>query len=342
MPGIAASTGASVAQEFHVLGWSKGYLGFTSAFAGKMQSVSVTSSADGLHWHKSGRLDLGSDDAAIVVTQLVEGPAGLLAMGEVAGCALHKPAVRMWRSVDGVSWTPVDLAGVFGADSLAGASGGSAGYIVLAAAGKERTVWTSMDGASWHKSVVPSGGFGAQDVASFQRGFIVAGTTRVLSGDCAQSASGPYVGSVWASLDGSPWTSVKLPKPLVGTQASMSLYRLNDETILADEGATSGSGQDATSQQRAWTSRDGLTWQQSDSLLGMYPLTDGTRTVFADSTDQGQPEIWTLTPDLRLVKLSAGADAPTPGLDGQAALGPAGVVVTDSSGAASWLGVPVP
>ena len=343
MPGVAASTDSGVSHdEFYVLGWSKGYLGFTSAYGGaigKMQGLLVTSSADGLRWRSSGRLDFGSDDSNVVVTQVVEGPAGLLATAEWAGCALHKPAVRMWRSADGTSWTPVDLARVFGADSLPSVSGGSAGYIVLAATGKQRTVWTSGDGASWHKSAVPTGGFGAQSVASFQGGFVVAGTTRALSPYCVQSASGPYVGSVWSSAHGSPWTSAKLPNVLVGADTTMSVYRLNDETVLADEVATGG-----TTQRRAWTSSDGLTWQQNDALGGFQatPLTDGTRTVFAASTDQGQSEIWTLTHDLRLVKLSAGTDVPIAGPDSQVALGPAGIVVADSSGATSWLGVPVP
>ena len=346
MPGVAASAEAGVDHEFYVLGWSKGYLGFTSAYVratGKMQGLIVTSSADGLHWRGSGRLDLGSDDFAVVVTRVVEGPAGLLATAEGVGCALGKPAVRMWRSADGAAWTPVDLGRVFGADSLTGVSGGSAGYIVLAAKGKERVVWTSLDGASWRKAAVASGGFGAQSVASFQGGFIVAGRTQAVSPDCVGIADGPYVGSVWSSLHGSTWTSAKLPNVLVGTDATMSLDRLSDATVLAREQTVVGNAPDNAVQSQAWTSTDALTWREDDALAGSgYPLTDGTRTVFADLTDQSQPEISALTDDLRVVKLPAGTDAPIAGPDGRVALGPAGIVVTDGSGASSWLGVLVP
>jgi hypothetical protein len=349
MPGVAAATDPTVDQEFYVLGWSKGYLGFTSTIVkatGKRQGLLVTSSADGLHWSGAGRLDPGGDDGAIIVTQLVEGPSGLLLTAEPAGCSLHKSAVRMWRSTDGAAWTSVDIRSVFGADALPGVSGGSAGYIVLAASGNGRTVWTSQDGAAWHRSALPSGGFSPQSVASFQRGFIMAGRTQVVPPDCGATQTGSvrrYAGSVWSSQHGSAWAAASLPNVLADTETTMSVRRLNDETVLAEEVATDGSGQADTVQQRAWTSSDGLTWRQNDALVAPgYLLTDGTRTMFARWTAQGQTEIWTLTRDLRLANLSAGTDVPIAAQDGQVALGPAGLVVTDSSGATSWLAVPVP
>ena len=123
----------------------------------------------------------------------------------------------------------------------------------------------------------------------------------------------------------------------------MSVYRLNDQTVLAHEVATDGSGQADTVPQRAWTSSDGLTWRQDDALVAPgYLLTDGIRTMFARWTDQGQTEIWTLTRGLGLANLSAGTKAPIAAQDGQVALGPAGLVMTDSSGATGWLAVPVP
>ncbi len=305
----------------------------------------MTSSADGRTWRTAGRLDLGSDHEAITVTQLVEGPAGLLATAERVGCAWHKPAVRMWRSTDGDSWTPIDLKSVFGADVIPSVSGGSAGYVVLAATTKERTLWTSQDGASWHRSAVLSAGFSPQSVASFQRGFVVAGRTQVAPLDCGSTTGGPvihYTGSAWLSQHGSPWTEARLPGALDGTQTTLSAYRLNDTTVLVEEVASDEAAPDGA--RRDWTSSDGLTWQQNDVLAASlgYPLTDGTRTIFVGSTDQGVPEIWALTHDLRVVNLSAGADAPIASQDGLVALGPAGLVVTDSSGAISWLGVLVP
>ena len=349
MPGVAAATDPNLDQEFHVLGWSKGYLGFTSTFVkatGREQSLVVTSSADGRTWRSAGRLDFGSDLQAITVTQLVEGPAGLLATAERVGCALHKPAVRMWRSTDGETWTPVDLKGVFGADALPGVSGGSAGYVVLAATTKERTLWTSQDGASWHRSAVLSAGFSPQSVASSQIGVVVVSRTPPEPLDCGATTGGPvihYTESAWLSQHGSPWTEVRLPDALGGTDTTMSVDRLNDATVLIEEVATDTNSQANALIRRAWTSSDGLTWRRNDALaapLG-HPLTDGTRTIFIRWTDQGAPEIWSLTHDLRVVNLSAGADAPIASQDGLVALGPAGLVVTDSSGAISWLAVPI-
>ena len=349
-PGVPSTSDPDVTQEFHLLGWSKGYLGFTSVFStstGSMQRVLVTSSADGIHWNSAGRLDLGTGHTMIVVTQVVEGPAGLLATAEVGGCALHKPAVRMWRSLDGTSWTPVDLKGVFGADVLPEVSGGSAGYLVLAATGTSRTLWASLDGVSWHRKSMPSGTFSPWSLASFQAGFILAGTTRVGPLDCGATTGGPvehYTGSVWSSQLGSPWTTANLPGVLPGTDTAMYVYRLNDATVLVVEAVTDADAPDDTLRRLAWTSSDGSTWVRDDALavpLGL-PLTDGTRTMFVTETDSGGSDVWTLTDDLGLVRHSAPADVPIESPDTLAALGPAGLLVTDADGATSWLGVPAP
>jgi hypothetical protein len=347
-PGVGPTTDPAVDPEFYVLGWSRGYLGFTSTIAkatGKEASILVTSSADGLDWSGAGRLDPG-DDGAIVVTQVVEGPAGLLLTAEPAGCSLHKSAVRMWRSTDGSAWTSVDIRSVFGADALTGVSGGSAGYVVLAASGDARTVWTSHDGTAWHRIALPGGGFYPQSVAAFQGGYIMAGRTQVVPPDCGGLVAGSvrrYAGSVWSSPQGSAWTRASLPNVLVDTETTMSVHRLNDEVVLAEEVATDGTGRADSILRRAWTSNDGTTWRPNDALVAPgYVLTDGTRTMFVRWTDGGQTEIWTLTRNLRAAALSVGSDMPIPAQDGQVALGPAGLVITDSAGATSWLGVPVP
>ena len=346
-PGVPAATDAKVGQEFYVFGWSKGYLGFTSAYVkatGVMQSLLVTSSTDGLHWSSAGRLDLGKGDIPIVVTQVVEGPSGLLATAEQVGCGWQKPALRMWRSTDGASWTPIDIKTVFGAEALPSVSAGSAGYIVLAASGQKRTVWTSQDGASWQKSVIPSGGFSPQSVASFQGGFILAGKTAVASLGCSETTGGPpphYTGSVWSSEQGAPWAAATLPAVLSGSDTTMSAYSLNDTTVLIEEVATTKAAPNGAV--RDWTSSDGLTWTPTDVLAASLgrPLTDGTRTIFV-RVDEGGAKIRQLTPDLRLVDLSAGTDVPIPDGFGLIALGPAGLVVCDVTGTQSWLGMLAP
>ena len=339
MAGIAASTDPDPGLEFHLLGWSKGYVGFTSTFdkaTGSEQSIVVTASADGLTWKIAGRLDLGSDRQAITVTGLVEGPAGLIATAEPVGCSLHKPAVRMWRSTDGASWTAVDLKGTFGADDLPSVSAGSAGYVVLGSTAKERMLWTSRDGVAWHKTSIPSPSFGPQSVASSSVGFVVAGRTPAGPLDCGVTVGGPvihYAGSAWSSTHGSSWTEVRLPDALAGPDTTMWVDRLSDSTVMISEVG------DNMSIRRAWTSTDGLTWRRNDALafpLG-HPLTEGTRTIFIHETDQGAPELWMLGHDLGVVKLAAG-DLPITPEDTLTALGPAGLLVSDSAGATSWLG----
>jgi hypothetical protein len=349
-PGIAADTDPGIDHEVYVFGWSRGYLGFTSASiraTGKMQGVFVTSSTDGLHWRTAGQLGLSQNDSppVVIVTQVVEGPSGLLATAEDAGCALGKPAVRMWRSTDGVSWSTVDLKSVFGADVvLPAVSGGSAGYIVVAATpDNRRTVWTSQDGASWHERSIPGDGFSPASAASFRGGFVLAGSTRPAPLSCEAGTPGPATGatgSAWSSRLGSPWSEAALPGVLAG-DTTMAARRLNDETVLAEE-----IGLDASAKapdRRGWTSGDGLTWLRDDALAAPLgnPLTDGTRTMFVGSTDQGTLEVWSLAHDLRLVDLGSGPGSPL-ATQVSAALGPSGLVVTDGSGATSWLGVPIP
>ena len=113
----------------------------------------------------------------------------------------------------------------------------------------------------------------------------------------------------------------------------MWVDRLSDSTVMISEVG------DNMSIRRAWTSTDGLTWRRNDALafpLG-HPLTEGTRTIFIHETDQGAPELWMLGHDLGVVKLAAG-DLPITPEDTLTALGPAGLLVSDSAGATSWLG----
>ena len=341
-PGVPSSTDPG-GQEFYVFGWSKGYLGFTSTYAkatGKMQSLRVTSSTDGLHWRDAGQLSLiGTDDIPVIVTQVVEGPSGLLATAEQSGCSWRKPALLMWQSPDGAAWTPIDIRTNFAAEALPSVSGGSAGYIVLAASGKKRTVWTSRDGVSWHRNAVPGGGFSPQSVASFQHGFVLAGTTTVAPPNCGATTGGPpphETGSVWSSKLGSPWAAATLPGVLSGSDTTMFTYRLNDTTVLAEE--VLSDGVTPFGARRDWTSSDGLTWQPTEMLGASLgdPLTDGTRTIFV-KVDQNVAEIRQLTPDLRVVELSAGTDVPIPDSFGLIALGPAGLLVCDVTGTQSWL-----
>jgi hypothetical protein len=251
----------------------------------------------------------------------------------------------MWRSTDGATWSPIDIKTTFGADALPSVSAGSAGYIVLATSGEKRTVWTSQDGVSWHRNAVPGGGFSTHSVASFQGGFVLAGTTAVASLDCAPTIGGkaPHdTGSVWSSDQGSAWTAAKLQGVLSGSQVTMVASRLNDTTVLTEEVVSDAATPSGA--RRDWTSSDGLTWQPTEVLnrsLG-DPLSDGSRTVFVTVTDQGVLEIRELTPDLHLVDLSDGTDAPVvPQWFGLIALGPAGIVVSDVAGGNSWLGAPV-
>jgi len=95
-----------------VYGWSRGYVGFRTAID-QIPSTSLTMvstfSADGLHWTTGRPMDVAGLESWVDITQVVEGPSGLLAVGRYPGAACGGPSTidALWTSTDGLTWSLV-------------------------------------------------------------------------------------------------------------------------------------------------------------------------------------------------------------------------------------------
>jgi hypothetical protein len=348
--------------NFDVYGWSGGYVEFVH----RPNSTTIVPwySADGLHWQAANALDpTGMEpqygpEYAPRVTSLVEGPAGLVAAAEleplgVACGPSEYPVQSLWRSADGgATWARIDLAGAFPQGSVYRISGGSGGYIARGSIDSRTAIWVSADGRSWRHSDLSGSTFTNAAISaavSFSGGFVLAGTTLAVGGGCAGLASTPqFIGALWRSADGTAWTRDDLMGATAGDDwVSMSVRRISDRALYATESSGSGTGDDSTETDTAWTSADGENWtvvSGGPPSIRSQLLSNGQRGMVVTGLDGDVPMplgVWSFDNNLKPVELSQRGDAPTKEPWFLGALGPAGLLVASSDGAQFWLGVPM-
>jgi hypothetical protein len=303
-----------------------------------------TSSTDGLHWTAGRALDMkGLEGLGIdLITAVVEGPAGLLAVGgSLAGRCGPETVDALWTSPDGLTWTQVELPGTFST-----VDAGSTGYIATGTLkdGVTSAVWLSGDGRSWHQVPLPKATSGAVVVdgaTDFAGGYVLAGKQRS-DGSCVEGRSTAplYTPSLWWSADGKNWTRSKLPGALPADAVSMSFLRISNHALVA-------MAQDFAEQ--VWISNDGRTWRLVQSppsvLRSNRMLTDGQRGLaILDPADVGdRPTIVSVGDDLTVTTLSQSGDGPVASTipDPETAFGPTGIVALSEDGLNLWLGVPI-
>lgn len=239
----------------------------------------LQASTDGRTWAKQPRIDDG------YVQQVVVGPTGLLAVGEVNELG----RVAIWHSPDGADWTGTpDAPSLHGRDgtfiSMASVVATGTGWLAVgsenlncvpAACRLVRAVgWTSPDGLAWTRST---------DGASMQHaemtGVVRGPSGYVAVGDAAADPSredSPIRPAVWTSPDGRTWTrSGNLP---IVTAAADAEVGLDDVTVIGDRVVTVGhvSSKGAPSEAFAWW-RDGGPWSSVD--VGPYIRSQPARLV---------------------------------------------------------------
>ena len=304
-----------------------------------------SSSADGLHWTAGRTLDISGLDG-VYISAVVEGPAGLLAVGFPSGGRCGPETVdALWASADGLTWTRVELPG-----TISTVDAGSTGYIATGTLknGVTPAVWLSGDGKSWHLVPLPtttSGAVVVDGAVDFAGGYVLAGKQLSDIG-CGESESTPplYTPSLWWSLDGKSWTLSKLPGALPASAVSVSFIRISDHALVAV-------ANDFADQ--VWVSNDGRTWRliasPSSTLPDHWILTDGQRGLMLvepqllnPPSSDGPPAIATVGDDLTHTTLSQSGDIPIySGYGGElTAFGPTGLVVLSADGSSLWLGVP--
>jgi hypothetical protein len=343
--------------SFRVFGWSRGYVGFRTREeyalypdkpAGDGFAIVSETSPDGLHWTRGAALEAPDWNPRyyrqMVIKQVVEGPAGLLAMGSVNGLAGGVPFVEvLLTSTDGRSWSPVDVNKAFGGHAVMTVDAGSAGYIAV---GRMSTggplVWTSSDGRTWHESDMPTLVFGdaiIEDVTAFAGGYVLSGG--VLT-DVSGVGPDTVTPSLWWSTDGKSWSRDALPGNTPGDMPSngpfvpggpphMSVGRISDDALVAVQ--ETYREQSKTWTEAVWTSTDGRTWTLRPGVDLLYAgvFSDGRRAVVVPYLPDAPSGfvVEAFEDDLTLVTLAQTGDLPTwksVGI-GYGAMGPTGLVI---------------
>ena len=326
-----------------LFGWSRGYVAFHENV--DTGSAVPWASPDGRDWHKGRALDVAGLAGGGWVEEVVEGPAGLLALGRAPGCAddgsgcMPEPATALWTSADGLSWDRVDLKAAFGAATVADVSAGSKGYLAVGAtadAVPQPGVWLSADGLAWQAAPLPPAAFQDAYLARatvLGSGYLIAGRIGSLAG-----WGGGYFPSttpaVWWSADGSGWSLAPLPKVAAAAQAEAAIavvaagklvaHVVRWDCACAPDGVT-----------QAWSSSDGRAWKAAG---GTFPstavvLSDGRQAL--QLVDAGGVLTMAISPDG--FKWSQIAESgPGPADSAAAAYGPEGMLVAGTDGSL-WL-----
>jgi hypothetical protein len=172
---------------------------------------------------------------------------------------------------------------------------------------------------------------------SFAGGFVVAGAVLGPEGCGGASSIHP---AVWWSADGSSWTREALPGTSATDDTSLSIHRLNDDTVVA--ALQAGDTPDA------WISTDGRTWRavRTPTFTSVYgTITDSRRSLVVEAPveNPGQLVLKTIGEELDLATLPQTGDGPILTAESVLmveAVGPTGIVVVSVDGSHLWLGVP--
>ena len=361
---------------FQVFGWSHGYVGFTITAGhdtGQVDSygnsiwsdptLASSYSADGVHWHAGQNLAIRGETGSRLETirAVVEGPAGLMAVGWTGGCA-SVYLYELWTSTDGKTWQAVDTEtsrALIDAFAVTHVSGGAAGYVSVAY--RSAGAWISKDGRNWQAVPLNTGPFAnslVNDGTAVTGGFVLAG----LDGtpDCTATVMQPddtpppppvsRVAAVWWSADGSSWTHISLPGAVSSSQYQGAwVSRLSEQKVLVVNGG------------QAWVSSNGRTWTPAslssvtqDAIIaqGQHNLVVKGLGVDAgvgswSPVAAGKLGLQTIDDNSALVSVGQTGDVPELvywdgyyGPYGMVAVGPTGVVVTSADGSQLWFGTP--
>lgn len=344
-----------------LFGWSEGYVGFRTAFDdsrfSQPQTVDIvsTSSADGLHWTAGRPMDVRGLTDVVDITAVVEGPAGLLAVGyhPPTTCGGPSTVEALWTSPDGLTWTRVQSPAFFTSASVYTVDAGSTGYIAsgILKDGVTQAVWLSGDGRSWRQVPLTKATFGqfvVDGATDFAAGYVVSGTV-ASNGGCGGEAT-VFTPSLWWSADGTRWTRSKLTGAAPAGDSWITVSRISDHALMAIASRWDDTTQ--TYEQLVWVTSDGQAWNLVKSpsiVLSSNILTNGQRGLLAiaPSDDNSPPTIATVGDDLTVATLTQTGDGPVgsstnwPSWMSFAAFGPTGIVVLSEDALNLWLGVPI-
>jgi hypothetical protein len=337
------------------LAWNAGWRLDTSVWAGEFKTY------DAQHTNLSDH-----DACSLQVSEFDEGPATLLLRGYFVcggGCGgpWYTSQSAIWTSPDALEWTTLDVPKTFGMGAVGPISGGSRGFVALGSSGSGQTLWLSSNGRKWTNGTLPAdlrkSSSMASDPAAYAGGYVLPGVVLEQAGDGPTSGGsggcvvgeGPanppsYRGGLWWSADGKNWVRDSLSGTTDAAYVTMAVIRVDDHTLLATQNAYAANVRGVTAAD--WISTDGRRWTPLEgiSAYANTAITDGARGLLrgcggsGNATQDAWPILCVVGPKLDLVPLAQSGDLPSVP-NGQIALGPTGVLVTED-GSRFWIGVP--
>jgi hypothetical protein len=337
--------------EITIHGWSGGYVAFEQSPGSDDEGNSLpvviraAASPDGVRW--SAPTTLKTDfDGSLAISTIVEGPAGLLALGYPYGdtCGGPPTLAALWASPDGRTWQRLAMPKAFAGSRVRTIAGGGAGFIAFGTKSDDTTqaLWTSQDGRAWTARELPtvsSGTLALDAVTGFDDGFVLVGS--VLG---EEGCGGPshIRAATWFSVDGSAWARTTLPGASTDPGASLQVRGLLGHILVTQ--LLPGE----QSMLKAWTSDDGRTWNSvadvsSDTIWS--PVSDGVHAVSAITPESGMGPLLVRSLDAngQMIQVRQSGGGPVADEDTASwifAVGPTGILATRPDGGASWLGVP--
>jgi hypothetical protein len=167
---------------------------------------------------------------------------------------LHGTAsAAVWRSADGLTWTPDDGAGTFAGGRILGIVAAGETIVAVGTAGDPNygpaAVWRWTESTGWQRASFASGDAGAmRAVTATAQGFVAVG----LDGHDAGAMA-------WTSPDGLTWTAASDQPAFHHGTLPVRMQSVADGPaglIAGGWRSDVGKGSAVT-----WTSRDGVTWQ---------------------------------------------------------------------------------
>lgn len=339
---LATSAGSTFQNGF--FGLSHAYLAFHENLVSG--SSEPWTSSDGRDWQEGQPLDMTGLANGASVEEVVEGPAGLLALGRVPGCAddgtgcVPAPATALWTSVDGLHWSGVDLQKAFGGGAIGDVDAGPKGYVAVSVSSDSSTarpaVWLSADGRVWRAVSLSSSTFKdayLSEAVVLGGGYLVAGRTGSLAG----WGGGDFPSTtpaIWWSADGSTWSRATLANVAAAPEAEAAIATLGSGKLVAHVESWDCSCP-PQGDNHAWTSIDGRAWRAATAAFPSpaVVLSDGRQALQLVPSEGVLTEAVS-SDGFQWAQIVVSGSGPAD-YDG-AAYGPAGLVVEGSDGSL-WL-----
>lgn len=232
-----------------VLATDQGFVAAGFGVVGREADAAVWTSPDGRVWTRVDDPALGGVGTQRI-SSLVAGPHGLVAGGTnflPSEFGLYNLDARVWVSLDGSSWDPIDATAfggpgwqyintiVLGPDGFVAAGGD-----ILGAPGldNDAAVWTSPDAVTWTR--VHDDDFAGERAQQISA--VIGGSTDLVAVGYDTMPGGNRIPAVWRSPDGGTWVRVADPALLEPGHRWMSGVAITEDSIVAvgTDGTESG------------------------------------------------------------------------------------------------------